>query len=131
MPYAAYDAYEYTAQSHSYLSEMSPLQLPSAKFSFHPSPMQVRCTSFFSAQVYSVHKRQSCANMFGAQGCAMRKHIWCASNLWRRTRAVPVVSNKINVLMRCPCMRVSCIGLDSDFVEAVLLLHTSSQLQFA
>jgi hypothetical protein len=36
---AAYDAFEYTAHSHNYLNEMA--EVPAAKFSFHPSAMQV------------------------------------------------------------------------------------------
>lgn len=38
-PAAAYDAYEYTVQSHSYVSEMS--DIPAAKFTFQTSAMQV------------------------------------------------------------------------------------------
>ena len=41
-PYSNYDAYEYTVHSHSYLSEMANLAVPSTKFTYHPSPMQVR-----------------------------------------------------------------------------------------
>jgi hypothetical protein len=40
-PYASYDAYEYTVHSHSYISEISDITIPAAKFSFQPSPMQV------------------------------------------------------------------------------------------
>lgn len=39
-PGAAYDAYEYTVQSHSYVSELA--DVPAAKFTFQTSAMQVR-----------------------------------------------------------------------------------------
>lgn len=39
-PGATYDAYEYTVQSHNYVSELS--DVPAAKFTFQTSAMQVR-----------------------------------------------------------------------------------------